>query len=698
MQDPFDGVPHLLLEHLHLTANYNYPTTSTLRSNQAIEYLVNAPRLIRDRVSVSWSYQTTPPDGSLFLEWFPTGNPRRGDKFASDGYIWVDPEQKYAQNIGGYDVEFYVHHQGFRVGESFTSHMRTRYRIAQRHPLPPNSAPPDPSLWLVHYQQQTDPRYRMPVNQLPVGPDVQATMAERRSIETQGQLLRKEFHLHDRSNWPRVEFHGRGPMAAGPGLAQQGVGPSPAKRPRQGPGPQQMPGAAAASAYNAGPDAWLEDEESTHLGDVFDFLTPREISSMRYQQHHEWMEEIFSSPFAISQIQPVDLGFGLPGDLAELTDGLFDAPGPQSWQAVRLPETLDRPAVRSAAERSASNDLPDQAKASEFEKRVAKYVERSKSEIDGLKKEHSKTLAELKRSKMYMTAERKLQKAMEEGDDKASESIPVEVERTLGVRIEPWQDVACIDKGGLIEEEKQPDPQQTQYVNGDSDMPASNGDGNSGELDEGMDPDNTAAGLLDQYGAGSFISTPNTNVGAVGQSRPVSQGPSAMQSPRQTSAGAEAEAGGDAQDESLLMDAMDLDVDMDGLTGDMDAGSKVAAGDDWVIVGDEKMEDTAAKRAPGGGGAASQAEGDGPTEARADAPPPASAPAASAPVPQTTAASTPGMFESAEFANFDNLDTAGDALADYAGGGGDDLGLDLDNSAFGDAFHGTEGEGEGDGA
>jgi hypothetical protein len=47
------------------------------------------------------------------------------------------------------------------------------------------------------------------------------------------------------------------------------------------------------------------------------------------------------------------------------------------------------------------------------------------------------------------------------------------------------------------------------------------------------------------------------------------------------------------------------------------------------------------------------------------------------------------MFDTADFGSFGNLDSAGDALADY--GHDDNLGLDLvDDSAFGDAFHGTE--------
>jgi len=47
-------------------------------------------------------------------------------------------------------------------------------------------------------------------------------------------------------------------------------------------------------------------------------------------------------------------------------------------------------------------------------------------------------------------------------------------------------------------------------------------------------------------------------------------------------------------------------------------------------------------------------------------------------------------------ANFGDFD-AGDGLIDFEGGAGDDIDFSMDNSAFGDAFHGTEGHGD-DGA
>jgi Fungal domain of unknown function (DUF1750) len=48
------------------------------------------------------------------------------------------------------------------------------------------------------------------------------------------------------------------------------------------------------------PDLVIEEEEGAALCDYLDNLTPAEISKMPYKQHHEWMEEIYSSVFSIS--------------------------------------------------------------------------------------------------------------------------------------------------------------------------------------------------------------------------------------------------------------------------------------------------------------------------------------------------------------------------------------------------------------
>jgi hypothetical protein len=113
-------------------------------------------------------------------------------------------------------------------------------------------------------------------------------------------------------------------------------------------------------------------------------------------------------------------------------------------------------------------------------------------------------------------------------------------------------------------------------------------------------------------------------------------------------------------------DLLDLDVEMSGMPSTEDKG------DSWALM-DE----------PAG---AAQPSGNSPQ------PPPNTNPTTTnaAAMPSSTADAEPGsMFDTADFGSFDNLDTAGDALAEYDHD--DTMGLDLvDDSAFGDAFHGTE--------
>jgi hypothetical protein len=125
----------------------------------------------------------------------------------------------------------------------------------------------------------------------------------------------------------------------------------------------------------------------------------------------------------------------------------------------------------------------------------------------------------------------------------------------------------------------------------------------------------------------------------------------------------------DQQDTSLDVgaDLLDLDVEMSGMTG---AGEKT---DDWTMndQSGNAQQSTGSVQQPNmnnnnqrtnnvGGMSSSNIEAD-----------------------------AGSMFDTADFGSFDNIDSAGDALADY--GHDDNLGLDLvDDSAFGDAFHATE--------
>jgi len=345
-------------------------------------------------------------------------------------------------------------HAGFKPGaEAVACHARRRYRLLAKNPTT-NANPPDPNLWIVHYGP-SDQNRLVPANQVPITRQMREQMNERQWIESQGRLERQDFMLHDRDKWPQVKFGARGMQ---PGQAfgqnqygaqnptasvgnprfsgqfyqqgQQGVaGPSPAKRQRPNP-PAQLPPAATPAAVNAAqqqPDSTIEIEEDVTVGDYLDLLTQRDISLTRYMQHHEWMEEVFSSPYATGHIIPTDLGFGLMGELAGLTAGVF--------------ETLIMGEERARTEADEALALkqvkPEQL--STFEKRVNEYLENGQSELQRMKEEHAKKMGELKRSKKLLQAEKRLRGGLSEdakgqvNPQQADEdAVTKEVEELLG--------------------------------------------------------------------------------------------------------------------------------------------------------------------------------------------------------------------------------------------------------------------------
>lgn len=515
--------------------------------------------------------------------------------------------------------------------------------------------------------------------------------------------MRKEFMLEDRANWPEVKFGQaavRGPppyfnpMAPGRPYAAQ---PPPAKRQRL---PPQQPRQPAAAAI----DHSLEEEENS-TQDTFDFMTPREISLSRYKQHHEWMEEIFSSPYGIGKIQPIDLGLGLMGELGPLTAGILDAPGgdvppPSTAAAYHLKEPKDDSA-KTPKEYKVNNYTkldPEQLKL--FETRVAEHTAKEEAELEKMRTAHAKRIADLKRSRTYIKAERRLRDIPPTGDtadssrlDSASDKEAVdpldevvhELEKTLGIAFDTKKHVICVDKGGFIEQQ-QPPIQKSPQINGNGTTQSNATGGSNGLGDEGaIDADNSAASLLDQYGSGSLTGTPGANLSIPQMSRPQSQSQSAVATPN-ASVGHQIQGSSfDEQDNievtSGTNDLLDLDVEMSGMTN---AEDKVGEGD-WVMVGDQAT------------GSGQQTSSNEQTATSTDA-------LAGLPNQHTASTSardpepTTGIFDTGDFGSFDNLDTAGDALADYSNVD-DTMGLDLvDDSAFGDAFHGTESHDEtGDG-
>ncbi|MDV3160325.1 MAG: DUF1750 domain-containing protein, partial [Sweet potato little leaf phytoplasma] len=353
-------------------------------------------------------------------------------------------------------------------------------------------------------------------------------------------------------------------------------------------------------------------------------------------------------------------------------------------------------------------------KYADFEDRVKKFLKDEEAELEKMRAEHEKKMAELTKSKTYVEAERRLrdaafadaraarEKAENESGSPESEGeettgqvdeVVADVEKTLGITIAPRKNVNCVEKGGLVEEPLAPAATNGSEANG-AENAANIGESNGSLEDSAMDGDNTAAGLLEQYTSNSLVSTPG---GSSLQVPPVSQPDSQGQSANATPGGTAQPGQAQGQNQSTvpaqsdnsngdngmdLIEGMDLDIDMSGMGGE---GTTDKAADDWVMVGSNSMNDSdlggetgQAKDGSAGGTGTIDTPDLTTTSAQGQDGTTTSAPA-------SAAGNTPGMFDATDFSAFD---TAGDALADYTGG--DDLDLGLEGDAFGDAFHGTE--------
>lgn len=345
-----------------------------------------------------------------------------------------------------------------------------------------NAAPPDPSLWIVHYHQ-AEPNRILPTQSVPLSPQMRQIMSERRWLESQGRLEKKDFMLHDRSQWPSIHvpsaahhqqqqqqpgnfYNPNNPM--GPPLNQPPQGwpqQPPQKRQRQHPPSSSgLPGSSEGAH-----DTSIEDEENTAAGDFFDHLTPRDISMARYQQHHRWMEEVFSSPYASNQIVPPDLGLGLMGELKGLTEGLLEQPS-MDFSSSEHAAVLPSAAKAKGGAHAFTNLKTEQI--DEFNKRIEKHMAEGQAEIEVMKAEHAAKMAGWKKSsRTLMQAEKRLRGATWEGHESALptnlrlegteevgegetvEAVVSEVEGLLGGRVGESKEAVLVEKGGLEREE-----------------------------------------------------------------------------------------------------------------------------------------------------------------------------------------------------------------------------------------------------
>lgn len=623
-------------------------------------------------------------------------------------------------------MEVLVHRSGYRPNiDALSCHARHRYHIIGKAPHVADDI--DPNLWIIHYGP-AEPQYRMPIQQIRLHPEQQRIISERAFIESKGPLQRKEFMLYDAAQWPTVNFGAqmqhqiaqRGPpfYQAPPGADDPRV-----KRPRVEPPAAGVMGRQRGPSMAVQFDPSLEDEENAQLGDFLDHLTPREISTLRFKQHHEWFEEIFSSVYGTAQILPEDLGLGLAGDLDDLTRGILDTPGAQSEKAA------DKQPLVKRDEPVRSYQKLDKEKMDDLDKRITEYIEKGQAEIRAVKAEHAKKLQDPKRN-AYRVAERKLREAGRVPNPTGAVSEVVrQVESELNISLVPKKDFTCVDKGGLEEEKKAAPPlHPTNGTNGDVNGVNGSGifNGMGGDSHSLGTNDNSAAGLLDQFASGSYGNTPRSD-GARISTPHIPQDQSAAGTPAEAAAAADTEqqndfemqegdTGLDNAQEGSGLDFLE-DMDLDAPLGEDDAGDEVAmdkpAGgeDDWVMINqnDDNAPTEQATTAAGSESVPTTQQQEQPTVQPTE-------PAAADAAVETTGeedvaaaddqpADTDAVAGDADddifgditgdgdnFNDFDIDDTAGDELADYTGGHGgeDDLGLDLDNSTFDDAFQATD--------
>ncbi|MCJ1473387.1 hypothetical protein MMC13_002038 [Lambiella insularis] len=511
-------------------------------------------------------------------------------------------------------------------------------------------------------------------------------MAQRRGLQQHGQLVRKEFMLEDRNNWPTInpppgllpqyaqqmtgypgnvishlnrtqqQAYMQNPLTSG---AYQGMGPSPAKRQRQAP-PAQRPGSSASlSAGAMAHDPAVEGEEDYALGDYMDLITPREISTERYKQHHDWMAEIISSPYATSQIMPVDLGIGRRGELESLTRGFFKAPvGP-------TPRDLDKASVAA--------QILESGRAEEFAKRATDRIAQINAEMGKMKRVHAKRMAKIGKSTVVKEAEKRLRSAVIKLEDSGMQpsmtthfdttaaiirqqervdEIAQEVETAEDLKIEQILTVKCVQKGGL--EEK--DPLEPKLVNEAATA-------TSTTIDDSLN------GPLPPVDLVTFSDFDDKTDWLQGDQGPDSETV-------------------DLGDAPLKSESHN---DMQGPSSSLEAHNQIGDSGDWVIVnkqGGEDVDTTALDEAH----RLTNPDATNVRQTELDS--------LAGDLPEFSTdvhgLSNEG-FDSTEFddtVDFGNLDTAGDALAAYGEpdgtvGNDDQLGL-LEDSAFGDAFHHTD--------
>lgn len=574
----------------------------------------------------------------------------------------------------------FYHRTGYKPqAENVATHARRRYRLVATTQMGMNN--PDPSLWLIHYSKAA-PENRLPVAQLPVAPHTAQIFQARQLIQRSGPLPRKEFLLHDRSQWPMI--------ALPTGISKPGAGQLVGGHRRGGSIDQQ---------------AMIEEEEDVSRGDVLDFITPREISRMRYEQHHEWMEEILESPYATKQIVPSELGLGKKGTMEVFTNGFFTAPMSHSQ------DPLTGPVGKLGS-----------VKADEFTKHADSKLAEMQADLEKMKQQHIRRMEKLKRTTDLGMAERKVRN-MNPADD-SYKTVAAHVQNMMGRKIDIVHRVHQVSKGGqqdikpivrqpqytapqnayqmqqqqqmqlqaqsqaqvnqqqqqqqrsqpqpsqqtpsIPQQAQQPQPQNTPQTQIPSTIAQPSAQPQNQQVTTQPQPSSSTTQQQVQQQTSQTQPQPQTETSST-QSAQQSVAVPAKEPVEPTDTQSTHDSGNAQMQNNDALDGGDMNVDD---YGDVDNGN--ADGDDWDMLVDQS------------GGADDQNvddQGDAEPDAlQADMPDTTSPPQQD----QNTHNLTGETNDFDMVTDFDaNMDTAGDALADY--GADDDL--NLDDSAFGDAFH-----------
>lgn len=480
--------------------------------------------------------------------------------------------------------------------------------------------------------------------------------------------------LQDRNNWPTITLPNPGAQAGTLGYRR---------------GPSINP-----------PEANVEMEEDVSRGDLLDFMTPRDISRTRYEQHHEWMEEVLESPYPTMSIIPTDLGLGRKGILEDLTKDFFHAP------TGVLQETSGNVRVGKMAP----------GKADEFVQRASQKLAEMQAEMEKLRAKHAKRVAKMQKVAQIGAAEKKLRnagsaslrrtsssqtdKSVEANGAQTEDDIVQHVEQLVSGKVGKAVQTTLVSKGGLDDRSYGPAfmnssaaKASSSPVKSDTITPAANTSETPRDQISEQQP------ALDRQASVNSTTAASTTAPPAVESIQSTTNEQAIENTPQDLDLLEQDEN-DNGNEMNSFEQMTADINMDGLDDDGNGGDTNMEGQDWVMI-DEQGNQSGDNNVPSEGSGSNQApsaasgHNTGQDQSPVNADLDQQSKAVGYENQQDDRGGDQETFKTGDFDmgnDFDDVDvdTAGDALASYGDGdsdGDDDLNLEnMDGSAFGDAF------------